>query len=75
MGSTVLLLEDDSIIWIDDDGWDIHDREQLDEVKKRTTWVEAGRILWAITDADDFRRVFYNEGGGEKICQEKIIKW
>ena len=25
MGSTVLLLEDDSIIWIDDDGWDIHD--------------------------------------------------
>lgn len=52
MGSTVLLFEDDSIIWIDDDGWDIHDREQLDEVKKRTTWVEAGRILWAITDAD-----------------------
>lgn len=52
MGSLALYLENDSILWLDDDNWDIHDQGQLDEAKKYTTWVEAKMVLWAITDGD-----------------------
>lgn len=50
-GSIVLLLENNMIIWLDDE-WNDKSREHLNEIKKYTTWVEAERIFWAITDAD-----------------------
>lgn len=51
-GSVALLLEDDSIIWLDDDSWRDKSREHLEEIKEYTTWVKAERIIWAVTDAD-----------------------
>lgn len=51
-GSTVLLLENNSVIWLDDDEWRDHSREHLDEMKESTTWVEARNVFWAVTDAD-----------------------
>lgn len=49
-GSVVLLLENDFVIWLDDDGWGDATREHLDEIKKDTTWVEARNVFWAVTD-------------------------
>lgn len=51
-GCITLLLENNNIIWLADDEWGNQTREHLNEVKKYTTWVEAERIFWAITDAD-----------------------
>ncbi len=51
-GSIALLLENNVIIWLDDDGWGDKSREHLSEIKGYTTWVEAERIFWTITDAD-----------------------
>lgn len=51
-GSVVLLLENDSVIWLDDDGWGSSSKEHLDEMKESTTWVEARNVFWAVTDAD-----------------------
>ena len=51
-GSIVLLLENNVIIWLDDDEWGRNTREHLKEAKEYTTWIEAERIFWAITDAD-----------------------
>lgn len=53
-GSVVVRLnnDSDSVIWLSDDGWGDESSEHLDELKKYTTWVEAERVFWAITDAD-----------------------
>lgn len=51
-GSAALLLEDSKIIWLDEDVWGEENRAHLDELKQYTTWVEAERIFWAVTDAD-----------------------
>ncbi|MDE6723483.1 MAG: hypothetical protein K2J55_04730, partial [Eubacterium sp.] len=52
VGSTALLLENNSVIWLSDDSWGNQSKEHLDEIKQNTTWVEAERLFWAITDAD-----------------------
>ncbi len=51
-GSVAFVLENNAIIWLDDDEWGNQSREHLDEIKKYATWVEAEKIFWAITDAD-----------------------
>lgn len=51
-GSVIIGLDNDSLIWLDDDGWGEHSKEHLDELKQHTTWVEADRLFWAITDAN-----------------------
>lgn len=52
MGSTVLILDDGSLIWLDDDWWGKESKEHLDELKTHTTWIESEQIFWAITDAN-----------------------
>ena len=52
MECCVLNLENDAFLWISDEVWDMNDTEQLNKVKQGATWVEAKRILWAITDKD-----------------------
>lgn len=52
LGSDAILLDDHSIIWMDDDGWGDESKDHLEEIKQSTTWVEAERIFWAITDGD-----------------------
>ncbi|MBD5083281.1 MAG: hypothetical protein HDT34_03875 [Clostridiales bacterium] len=52
IGSVALLLENNSVIWLSDDSWGKQSKEHLEEIKQYTTWVEAERIFWAITDAD-----------------------
>lgn len=51
-GSVAILRENNSVIWLDDDTWGDESAEHLDELKKYTTWVEAERIFWAVTDAE-----------------------
>ena len=51
-GSVALLLENNKIIWLDDDGYGEESNEHLDIIKTYTTWVECERIFWAITDAN-----------------------
>ena len=50
-GSVAFVLENGSFIWLDD-GWSEDSILHLDKLKTYTTWVEAERIMWAITDAD-----------------------
>lgn len=51
-GSVALLLDNHTIIWLDDDDWGKESKNHLDEIKSYTTWVEAERVFWAITDGD-----------------------
>lgn len=49
-GCVTLLLENNLIIWLDDDSWGSQTGEHLNEMKEHTTWAEAERIFWAVTD-------------------------
>lgn len=51
-GSVAFVLENNAIIWLDDDNWGDESKDHLEEIKEYTTWVEAERVFWAITDAD-----------------------
>ena len=52
MGCCVLYLENDTLLWLDDESCDANDAEQLSLAKQCATWVESKKILWAITDGD-----------------------
>ena len=51
-GSVILCLDNDSLIWLDDDDWGENSLEHLDDLKQTATWVESKRLFWAVTDAD-----------------------
>lgn len=51
-GSALIQLEDESILWLDCDDFDVGNASQLEEVKRYDTWVEAERLFWAITDGE-----------------------
>lgn len=50
-GSVIMCLDNDSLIWLDDDDRGENSREYLEDLKQITTWVESKRLLWAVTDA------------------------
>ncbi len=52
MGSVLLLLDNGNFLWIDDDGDKNPDAAAIAELKQCYDWVQAGRILWAVTDAE-----------------------
>lgn len=49
-GSVLIPLKNGHMIWIDTDTWGELSKDHIDELKKNATWVEAERLLWAITD-------------------------
>lgn len=46
--STLIRLENNAFIWLDEEG----DKNDIDDLKKIATWVEAERIFWAVTDGE-----------------------
>ncbi len=49
--SRIFLTDHHSMVWVEDSCDTAEDcKEQLDEIRDYTTWVEADRIFWAITD-------------------------
>lgn len=50
LGSVLVDLGDGVLIWVDDDSYGENSREHLDEIKEDSTWVEAEKIVWAVTD-------------------------
>lgn len=51
-GCVLIPVENNCFIWLDDDTWGKSSVDHLDELKAYTTWVEAERLFWAITDGD-----------------------
>lgn len=51
-GSTLIQLDNESIMWLDCDDFDVGDASQFEAVKRYDTWVEAERLFWAITDGE-----------------------
>lgn len=47
---SVLLLDDDQFLWIDNDKWGQHSSAHVDELKQENSWIQAERIIWAVTD-------------------------
>lgn len=46
MGSTLILSDDNTFTWIDSDD----SPDEIEEMKQYCTWIQADRILWAVTD-------------------------
>ena len=51
-GCSTIRLEDETLIWLDDDDWGAEEKNHLDEVKTYATWIQSKRIVWAVTDGD-----------------------
>lgn len=51
-GSQILTTDKETMIWMDRDDLDLRELKEEKEYKKYTTYVEAERIMWAVTDAD-----------------------
>ncbi len=51
MGSVLLLLENGQFLWADDDTWGEQSYDHIQELKQDSSWVQAERILWAVTDS------------------------
>ena len=52
VGSVLLLLENGQLLWIDDDRWKDQSIDHIEELKKESSWVQAERLIWAITDSN-----------------------
>jgi len=65
MGSVLLLLENGQFLWIDDDSWGEQSMDHTEDLKKGSSWVQAGRLIWAVTDSSGNPA----ELGAEKIDQ------
>ena len=50
-GSVLLLTENGQFLWIADDSWGDQSKEHIEELKKEASWVQAERIIWAMTDS------------------------
>ena len=46
-----LMKEDDTILWIAADNIDL-DNEYLEDLKKHLTWIQAEKLIWAVTDGN-----------------------
>jgi len=53
-GSVLLLTENEQFLWITDDIWGDQSKEHIKELKKEASWVQAERIIWAMTDSHGF---------------------
>ena len=53
-GSVLLLTEKGQLIWINDDSWGDQSIKHIEELKKSSSWIQAKRLIWAITDKDGF---------------------
>ena len=51
-GSILLLLKNGQLLWIDDDQWEDQSIDHIEELKKESSWVQAERLIWAITDSN-----------------------
>lgn len=51
-GSELIVTDDGNMVWVDVDDWDINIPQNLEKVKKFATYVEAERLMWAVTDAE-----------------------
>lgn len=51
-GSELIITDDGNMVWVDVDDWDINIPQNLEKVKKFATYVEAERLMWAVTDAE-----------------------
>lgn len=49
LGGATLILKDNKLVWLADDSYTA---DQIKEVQKYATWIEADQIIWAVTDAD-----------------------
>ncbi len=47
-GSSLLLLENDVLIWMDEE----FEETDMEECRRYATWVEAERLFWAVTDEE-----------------------
>lgn len=50
--STLIQLEDGSVMWVERGDFDVEDASQFEAVRRSDTWVEAERLFWAITDGE-----------------------
>lgn len=51
--SVLFLLDNGHFLWIDDDhGWGEDSYLHIEELKADSSWIEAERIIWAVTDKD-----------------------
>lgn len=50
-GSVLLLLDDGRFLWADNDFWGEKSKAHLEELKAESSWVQAERIVWAVTDS------------------------
>ena len=50
MGSVLLLLENGQLLWITDDSWGDQSIHHIENLKKESSWIQAERLIWAITD-------------------------
>jgi hypothetical protein len=50
MGSVLLLLKNGQFLWIDDDSWGDQSIYHVEELKRESSWIQAERIIWAVTD-------------------------
>lgn len=46
-----LMKEDDTILWIAADNIDL-DNEYLEDLKKHLTWIQAEKLIWAVSDGN-----------------------
>ena len=53
-GSVLLLTENGQFLWIADDIWGDQSKEHIEELNKEASWVQAERIIWAMTDSRGF---------------------
>lgn len=63
LGSTLLLLKGEQFLWITDDTWGEQSLAHVEELKAENSWVQAERIIWAVTD---------NNGEPAEIPADKI---
>ena len=49
-GAVLLQLDNGNLLWIDDDRFGDKSAEHIEELKKDSSWIEARRIIWAVTD-------------------------
>ena len=50
-GSVLLLTENGQFLWITDDIWGDQSKDHIEELKEEASWVQAERIIWAMTDS------------------------
>ena len=52
LGSVLLLFKNGQFLWIADDAWGEQSAARVEELKTAASWVQAERIVWAVTDTN-----------------------